>query len=974
MSKSKLTKLFALVFVFVCSIAAFTACGKSAKITLDNETLQLYVNGKDGTIRATLEPASNGAVYEWTIDDDTIASIRPAQSICKVSPKKEGTATVTVTAGKAKATCKINVGADQHVDLLAPSFTYDEATGVITITDPNTEGVGSYRLDFYAEEGAEPVGGVTVKNGEVVDTRRIDKGTYTVRLVAVGKSDLYGDSQPSESTATITVTTAALYDLGQGDVAALEAVGRWAYYAFDWVIVDTEEAYCYDDVVTFKFSNNTSDNIKDYAWITQLIYNHGKTDTSKLYKMQLNIEVPVDCRISMGVNNNLKAVSLHAGENLVTVGFKPVDNANNNLFKIRFAVAGEPFTIKEGTVKVSIVGNILETEEKALSVPSFTYDDESKIITINDDVNNEYDVAYTLGFFENLNDAAAKGTAIVKNSEPVDASSVLSGTYYLRLMAASTGLPYTSSGWTLPNENAVMTVKNAKVDMASGGESAAKGNPDTWYYWFPTSNMGIGPGTTFEYAYIYQHEDGSETIHLSYENAGNYQPLKLFMMRSDINAGDLYNLSFKLESPVAGKITVNGEVIDVIEGVNEISVVRVQPAKNGNTVPCTITIQLGAGSTADVLGFIAGEITISELKITEAEAIPLEQITSFTYSAEKEAVTIVDPNDYENSFPGANVKYELGYFKNGELAKTKIVSNNDGFEHPNLAPGEYTLKLRIVPATALYTAPDWFEPETPITVTIENPNYTENIPSGNTAGAANNPGNWQYYKDGKTNLSEAYLDANGDIHLSYTCTGATNQPIKLFYMSTAIDTDDVYTLSFKINTPKAAAITVNNQKVELEVGENTVSVTRKHPNKTGSDGTRNTITIQLGSGSGTNSVYIEGSIIISEIKLEKVELTPLAAPSFEYDSETKKVTITDTNDTADVKEYHLGIFNAEGICVKEITVKNNATVDFTAQELEAGTYTVKIKAVSKNIVKSDSAWNSSDPEVTVTIEETSPEE
>lgn len=1005
MKKSRIAKLIALALVCMCAIAAFafTACGtggSKTKIKLDNETLQLYVNGKDGTIRATLEPADNKAVYEWTIDDESVASLKASQSICKVSPKKEGTATVTVTAGKATATCTVEVGADRHVQLLAPSFVYDNATGIITITDPNTEGVGGYRLDFYAEReeaglSEEAVGSVEVKNGEVVDLRRIDKGAYTVRLVAFGSSELYFESEPSESTATITVEKEALYELGQGDDAALAGgPGTWAYYAFDWVGVDSDNTYCYDNEVTFAFSNNTSDNIKDYAWITQLIYNHGKTDTSKLYKMTLKIEVPVECRISMGVDGKFKYVSLHPDtENLVTVGFRPVTNEKNNLFKIRFAVAGEPFTITEGTVRFSVVGNILETEEKQLDVPnSFTldFDSEKIIITINDDnVNNgkynEYDVDYKLGFFENLNDAAPKGVAIVKNGEPVDVSSVLTGSYYLRLMSESTGLPYTSSGWTAPDENAKITVKNPRVDIKTGGDSDSRKSPDDWFYWFPTSNMGIGPATTVRYVYIYQHDDGSETIHISYQNAGNYQPLKLFNMYSAVNPGDLYKLSFKLNSPMAGKITVNGTVIDVVKGENDIEVVRVQPAKTSNG-SSTITIQFGAGSSAsDVWGYIscdedeegnATEILISELKVSEAEAIDLAQITSFTYSEETEAVTIVDPNDYENDFPGANVKYNLGYFQNGELVKEREnVVSGDGFEHPNLAPGEYTLKLRIVPSTALYNAPDWFEPETPITISVDNPNYRENIDSGNNAVAMNDPGHWYYYKQGSTNLTHAYTDVKGDVYVSYTYSGNSNEPFKLLWTSKIINEGDEYTLSFNIKSPAAAKISVNKQTIELNEGDNTVSVTRKQPAKTATTG-NHTITIVFGSGSGaTLSQILGGEIVITDIKLT----TKLEAPSFAYDGGTKVVTVTDgANAAADVKEYQLGIFASDGTLVKTLTVADGETVDFTAQDLDAGAYTVKIRAVYaddgdgteiKYETKADSDWASADTEVTVTIEE-----
>ena len=94
--------------------------------------------------------------------------------------------------------------------LEAPSFTLDD-NGVITITDPNTAGVGAYNLVFF--QGEDNKGSIEVKNGEKIDTGSIEKGTYTVRLQAIAADIRYHNSDFSQTGVEIEITAAASYAL-----------------------------------------------------------------------------------------------------------------------------------------------------------------------------------------------------------------------------------------------------------------------------------------------------------------------------------------------------------------------------------------------------------------------------------------------------------------------------------------------------------------------------------------------------------------------------------------------------------------------------------------------------------------------------------------------------------------------------------------------------------------------------------------
>lgn len=959
MLKTKTAKILTLLLVFCCAIAAlaFTACGTGAKITLDNETLNLSVNGKDGTIRATLEPATNGAIYEWTVADQSVATIKPSQSVCRVTPLKEGTTTVTVTVGNESATCTVNVGPDQHVKLHAPSFTYDESTGVITITDPNTAGVGSYRLDFYAD--GEVKGDVTVENGKEVDTRRIEKGTYTVKLVAIGADEQYYDSEPSSTTAEITVTVDALYSLGKGDDAVKDTANRWGYYSYEWVVVDTYESYCYDGEVQFVFSNNVGN--KDYTWITQLIYNYGHGEAGQLYKMVLNINTTMGGRVSLGG----KPVTLKEGDNLVTVGID-----GNNLFKINFGVSGEATTLTDATVKVSIVGDIVATDLIPLAVPeSFTYNSENNTISITDNVNSEYDVIYTLGFFEKEDDESPKGTAVVTDGGEVDITSVGTGNYYLKLMAASAGRPYKSSGWTAVLGH--MGVVNNKVPVPNGGQGVSATNTDKWYEWHPTKAGGMSQEVVVEECYV----DDEGAIHFTYdyqEGSGKtYQPLKLHYNVSAINEGDVYTLTLKVQSPVDGYITVNGKICEIKKDVvNDISVTRAQPNKdNGGGMRTTITIQMGAQLPEEDGGEVSvvGSFVISDIVWQKITVTPLEAVT-FNYNSETQVVTVSnDPNGAEKVSG-----YEIGFFESETAAEplnTALIAEDGTYDSSAIGSGTYYLRARAIPAEPVNSASPWSGVLGSVGVVTER----IDIASGGFSAAASNQGTWFYYKENATTIGDdgVYLDQNNDIHITFSVTASANtdQPIKLMYNKADINQNDVHTLTCKVSSPVDGYITVNGQVFEVKADEVTeISVTRKQPNKSGSDAARGTITITFGATVEGNKVHVQGAFVISDIVLVKNDVTQLEAPAFTYDADTKTVTVNDTANAADdVQEYVLGLF-AEGADepVKTYTVEDSLAIDLT--DVANGTYTLKLMAKSSTLLHTDSDWYSTETATVITVE------
>lgn len=212
-------------------------------VTLDNEELTLYV-GDTAALTATVTP-SDAATVTWKSSDSTVATV----SNGKVTAVKEGTATITATAGGKSATCKVTVTAAPVARLEAGStgvactaleYGYtNPAAGTVTISNNGTaeasgvtaalENGSSFTITQMPSEsisvGGTATVGVTPKSGlsagTYKDTLKVTYNssltlsvpvTFTVnkRAVTVAADNVsrtYGDANPA---LTYTITSGSL--------------------------------------------------------------------------------------------------------------------------------------------------------------------------------------------------------------------------------------------------------------------------------------------------------------------------------------------------------------------------------------------------------------------------------------------------------------------------------------------------------------------------------------------------------------------------------------------------------------------------------------------------------------------------------------------------------------------------------------------------------------------------------------------
>ena len=111
---------------------------------------------------------------------------------------------------------------------------------------------------------------------------------------------------------------------------------------------------------------------------------------------------------------------------------------------------------------------------------------------------------------------------------------------------------------------------DAKTDLVFSGEGDKA--DDTMVYW--NDQNWCGQTVAVSKSYEENHE-----YHFAYSSTGDSfygAGFQVFYNNSDLTDGETYTVSFDLTSTAAGKIRVNGEEVDIVEGANKISVEYVE--------------------------------------------------------------------------------------------------------------------------------------------------------------------------------------------------------------------------------------------------------------------------------------------------------------------------------------------------------------------------------------------------------------
>ena len=875
MRKNNLMKLLALAITVVMLATVLVGCGLFGKdepkvtVSISQATAELAA-GETLQLTAT---ASDGSDIEWSSSDKTIVSVTRDGLI---RGAKAGTATITAKSGEATATCEVTVRS-VDVTISQTSATIEKGQ---TLTLTAEAGDGGEILWSSSDDSIATVenGVVTgLKEGEVIITaKRAQAGAATCKVTVIW---------------TDKPTDYAVIGFGEEGNHAVPNPGTYYYWNDqNWCgsSVTALEAYYAGGVATFQYADASPACWHGY----QVFYKHATNVAGTSYKLSAKITSLEEGDITI----NGTVVSLKKGENNVEVYY--VEDGGKASISIQMGTQDAGTVIAANTISISDIKFEEFTPEK-LAVPTEVSISSDKVVSITDPNGNKA-TGIKLNFYK---EGALLYSFQLHNGAKLDDTAMEDGTYEIKVIAVGFGA-YSSS-----DESAVLatyTVANGGVsyDMEGTGEAGAAANPGKWTYWTEFS------GITYS-----KYDNGKISFNVEVEG-GNWYSNQLFYKNSALQAGKTYTLTMKMTSTVAGLITINGQIVNLVEGENEIKLVGAE----GNV---SISMQMGTmdstGATASTIA--AGEFTIENIEFTEGSSAEPGTPDAIIFGGETDAIANPDKAYYWTEFAGiAGGTYENGVITFSVVNGGNWYSNQIFVKNSALTAGKtYKLNLTIVSSVAEKitlngTVIDLVVGDNAVEVTyvedaakaslslqcgintgvslaageftlkdityteveggsdpVDPPASSDNLTNGDENATVANPGVWYYWNDqnwcgSNVIVSLAKYDAEANtVTVSYSGSNAACWfGMQIFYENPANEAGKTYKLTCTIISEAAGDIKINGQKVTLVAGENHIELTVvEDANNNGNDAADASFALQCGTESGTilaesNTITISG--------------------------------------------------------------------------------------------------------------------
>ena len=851
MRKNKLMKLLALAIVVVMMTTVMAGCdvmkdlpiignlfgGDQSEVTvsISQQTAEIAVGD---TLQLTAT-ASDGSDIEWSSSDKTIVSVTRDGLI---RGAKAGTATITAKSGEATATCVVTV---KSIDVTISQTTATIEKGQ-TLTLTAEAGDGGEILWGSSDESIATVkdGVVTaLKEGKVIITARRAQAGAAICEVTVVWTD-----KPSDY---------AVINFGVENPDAVANPGTYYFWNDqNWCgsSVTALEAYYAGGVATFQYADASPACWHGY----QVFYKNAANVAGTNYKLSLKINSLEEGDITI----NGTVITLKKGENAVEVFYK--EDGGKASISIQMGAQTAGTVIAANTISISDIKFEEFTAEK-LAVPTAVDIISDNRVSITDSNGDKAD-AIQLNFYK---DGVMLYSFRMTDGQILDDSIMEDGTYEIKAVAIGSGA-YESS-----DESGVLathTVSNGGVsyDMENLGEAGAAANPGKWTYWTEFSGITVA-----------RYENGKISFNVEVEG-GNWYSNQLFYKNSALQAGKTYTLTMKMTSTVAGQITINGQIVNLVEGDNEIKLVGAE----GNV---SISMQMGTmdstGATASTIA--AGEFTIENIEFTEgAGSSGSEDSNAIVFGGETDAIANPGKAYYWTEFGGiSGGTYENGVISFSVVNGGNWYSNQIFVENSALTAGKtYKLTLTLVSSVAekitingnvidLVVGENAIEltyVESDATAslslqcganggvslaagefTLKDILYTEvegddvgggddpvtppasgsyDIVFSDENGTVADPGVWHFWNDqwwcgSYVTVSGAHYDADANkATFTYTLEGACSYGMQVFYKHPTNVVGTKYTLTCTITSEAAGDITINTQPITLVAGENKIEI------------------------------------------------------------------------------------------------------------------------------------------------------
>ena len=504
--------------------------------------------------------------------------------------------------------------------------------------------------------------------------------------------------------------------------------------------------------------------------------------------------------------------------------------------QITFALDGQgggQQEIQQATMVFEIL-DVDEVDPIQLQAPEFTMDPDSKAISITNP--NEAGVGkFELGFFNAAGELVKAVT--IASGDTVDPSVVVAGSYTLRVRAVALNGMYITSEWS--TSTATIESENDNAPITNGNEEAALNSPDTWIEWHDQG--WVNANVTMTECVV----DASGALKLTYSATGsNWFAVQLFKQYSTCVTGKAYKLTLNIQSSVAGKMTICGQVVELQEGSNSFTITFTQEANKA-----TLRIQFGIESPASMIA--GGTFTLSDIMVTEATQSQLEAPTFEL--GEDNVITITNPNQ-----EGVG-SFALGFFQEGVLKFVITVENGKAIDLSKVPAGEYTVRLKAVAESLQYVDSEWSEK----TATVVSSTGTVDIEYSEEGKFSEG---WRYWDSKvsdswndwtKGDCTKCVMDSDGKITIAFTIAGSgAKWAVQMFYKHSVAA--NAYSSSMTITAEDDCEIIVCGQTVQLTAGE------------------AKTVNVESFKSGDGSAIVIQFGLTSTTITIENVVVTPLA--------------------------------------------------------------------------------------------------
>ncbi len=724
-TRTKLMTVFVAVILSMTAALCLIGCNGGNALNISKTELTVAVGGS-ATLTASLDGSDEKA--EWSIDNDEIAKLLTIGKLCSVKALKEGTATITARIGDYTATCALTVVPDN-------TETVKIFDGETEVSEISVEYGAGKALTAVASQGSALTWSssnnyvATVENGQITSVR---PGTcvITAQVTPSVKADVKVNVVPTDGMDYYAFTYADAAGNKVGDVEGSENAENDKFYywssKFAWgfqeIVVDYADYI--DGVAAFKY---TCDYDKGVYYGFQLNYKNSKHQVNKYYKLTAKINAEDEYLVTL----NGTVLTLAKGDNDVTVFYKYTGETSS--FNLVMGTNdgsnnGNGTTVQNACVAITDIA-WEEFTPVALATPSFeivdgTGDNEGKKVLDITDTNPDGAVKeYRMNFYGS--DNVKQRVAVVENGAAFDPTYLENGTYTAKLVAYPADMRYTVSAETDGVEIAANNENGAVYEMQNNGVRPATEFIGQWSYW-------SSDWVTWE---TKSYANGVLTAGFG-NNKGNWYDTQLFYKNPYDEDGKIYRAALKITAPKTGRVTINGDVVTLEEGMHDYDVVY--RADGGQSIQILFGVN-GENSKQEITD---GPVTI---KIESCEQVTPGVLAAPTFTVEdgtgdndgKKIVNITDPNG------DGTGSYTLGFFAEGmdKPRYTVAVENGGAIDTSKVINGKYVLRVRANPKNLMFVQSEW---SGGLNFTVDNPGGVRyDLDTVFAAGdAIENPGIW----------------------------------------------------------------------------------------------------------------------------------------------------------------------------------------------------------------------------------------